>query len=287
MSQIMWIASYPRSGNTWMRVMLTNYLMNAPFSREETIDETVPDFHQILQGGMLNDLTKMGVAMASNNSVPILVKTHYLPSSAAMRQCGPMTSKVVYIVRNPRDVLLSSARYLGIVPSREESSREWARNFIAKRGYISWDDLTGTWSQNVSQWTSLSFLRQYFPDIQLLILRYEDIRSQPEGNLQQVVSFLGLDGATQLNRSRAAANNSSIEKMRALEEKIAASHGTGDHGNSVGGASRLGSSRWLVGQGLNNQSLEVFGQDIEAEYQQLIAADGEFSACAKQFGYAT
>lgn len=285
MSQIMWIASYPRSGNTWMRVMLTNYLMNASFSREETVDETVPDFHQILQGGLLNDLIKMG-AMASNNSIPLLVKTHYLPSAAAMRQCGPVTSKVVYIVRNPRDVLLSSARYWGIVPSREEKSREWARNFIAKRGNISWGDLTGTWSQNVQQWTSPSFLKQYFADIQLLALRYEDIRSQPGEKLHQVVSFLGLDGATQLNRSQVAADNSSIERMRALEEKIAASNRTENQENSAGGF-RFGSSRWLVGQGLNNQSLEAFGQDIEAEYQRLMAEDGEFSACAKQFGYAT
>lgn len=261
--------------------MLTSYLMNAPLNRDETIDETIPDFYHILHGGQLRDLIKMSTSVAFNNSIPLLVKTHYLPSSVAMRQCESVTGKAVYIVRNPRDVILSSARYAGIVPSHEKKSREWVRDFIAKRGDNSWPDLTGRWAQNVQQWTSLPLLRQYFPGIQLLAVRYEDIRSDPVGKLHQIVSFLGLDGATQRDRIQGAVDNSSIERMRALEDKVLERQGIKDPVSSAG------HQRRFVNQGLHNQSLTIFGEDIEAEYKRLITEDEEFYICAEQFGYVT
>lgn len=281
MSRITWIASYPRSGDTWTRFMLTSYLMNIALNHQETVEELIPDFHDVVQAGRVRDLIRMGTTMPSYDAIPLLVKTHYLPSTEIMRQCGPVTANALYIVRNPRDVLLSAARYGEITPSRDERSREWARNFIAKRGDVSWPGLTGSWSQNVHEWTSLPTLRQHLPGIRLLVLRYEDMRSDPAGKLNEIIGFLNPDAAIDKDRVLAAAENSSMERMRELENKVFARHEARDPGFSAK------NHRRFVGQGLHNQSLAIFGEDIEAEYERVAAEDSEFAACVKQFGYAS
>lgn len=261
--------------------MLTSYLMNAQLARGETIEDYIPDFHEIVGSDSLQSLVRMSTMLPSDGSMPLLVKTHYLPSAEVMRKCESVTSKAVYIVRNPRDVLLSAARFVGIVPSQDEKSRTWAKNFIANRGDPNWPDLTGTWPQNVHQWSSLKCVRQYFPDIQVLTVRYEDIRADTVGSLHQVLDFLDLGGPIDPDRVRSAVENSSIKNMRRLEEGNSRTVGAGEPGASGSPSLRF------VRQGLNNQSLAVFGADVEAAYQELLAADEEFSACAKQFGYDT
>ena len=63
MPLISWIASYPRSGNTWTRFMLTSYLMNAPLTSANVIEDTIPDFHFLVKTGCLHPLMKDGIEL--------------------------------------------------------------------------------------------------------------------------------------------------------------------------------------------------------------------------------
>jgi hypothetical protein len=278
-SQITWIASYPRSGNTWTRFMLTSYLMDTQITTPDAIENLIPDFHHLVRKGGLNWLTENDGPMPGGDSAPRLVKTHYRPSAEIMQQCGFMTEKVIYIVRNPRDVLLSAARFQGIIPSQGERSRRWAEDFIVNKGDFIWPDLTGTWPQNVHEWTTLTSVRQYFPAIEVLALRYEDMRADPIGKLYQIVEFLDLGTEVDSERVRRAVENSTIEIMRAFEERTRAAQ---DASGSDSGQRR--ETRY-INQGLRGQSLVAFGDDIEATFQLLMEEDKEFSPCARRFGY--
>jgi hypothetical protein len=195
-----------------------------------------------------------------------------------MQQCRTVSGKSIYIVRNPRDVMLSIARYIGIVPSQADSARGWAKKFIENRGDPNWPDVTGTWPQNVQEWASPARVRKYFPGTEVLTLRYEDLRADSVTKLHEILEFLEfphIDPA----RVRNVAESSSIEHMRALEEtKLASRRSMARRPVDV-------HQRRFVGQGMHNQSLTAFGADIEDAYQRLTTEDEEFAHCVRQFGY--
>lgn len=258
MSHINLIASYPRSGNTWMRVMLASYLINAPATERETIEEVTPDIRILLKGGRI---------FPESGSRARIVKTHFLPDVEVLRSYGPLTRKIIYLVRNPRDVIISSARFLGIGDTKREN---FAREFIANRGVPlfrarAW----GTWPQNVLEWTSATGSGRHFPNAETLTVRYEDMRSAPAKALHQVLEFLDLGEKIEADRVTTAVECSSLPRMRDAEEIIGP----------------RGLNGFYFGDGLRGQSLTVIGEGIEAAYQQLLREDDEFLRCAQQFGY--
>jgi LPS sulfotransferase NodH len=246
-----------------MRFLLATYLSDAPLASAEELAEKVPDFHRLIVTGSMAPRGQVG---------PVIMRTHFLPSKDIMRHHGPMTGKVLYLVRNPRDVLLSYARGRRIHAAEDERSRMWAKSFIESRGDPSAIGAIGTWPQNVREWTSLEEAREYYPNADLLTVRYEDLKADPVAKLAEIVEFLNLDAPGSQERLQRATENSSQAKMRALEE------------TTRPGGQQAREFPW-VGKGMSNQSLTGFGDDIEVAYKQLLEDDEEFSRCAKQFGY--
>ena len=59
MKKIIWIASYPKSGNTWMRYLLGNYFYNQNNNFNADIISNLKKFHlddKLLNKNVLNDL---------------------------------------------------------------------------------------------------------------------------------------------------------------------------------------------------------------------------------------
>jgi hypothetical protein len=246
--------------------MLACYLMGKPIDSRETLDVMVPDIHRLLPSGRI---------MPHYDAWPTIVKTHFLPDVEVMQSYRPLARKVVYLVRNPRDVLISSARLLGIEDDRR---RAFARSFIAGRGAENFRFLSfGTWPQHVRAWTSMDNVRRYFPHVtKIRIVRYESIRHDPAGELRGILEFLGFEeiGPDQVS---AAVGNSSLDKMKKTEEI-----------ERRGGVNRFHDKpvpARFINDGLQAQSLAVFGEDVEESYQDLLRYDDEFSRCARQFGY--
>lgn len=263
-----------------MRILLVSYMLDAPLDKAfGEIEELTPDFHHLVASGTLRSVINTGRATIPGiGSDSLFLKTHYLPSAAEMQQCAPLAHKAVYLVRNPRDVMISGARYMGVVPAQTDSARKWAKNFLASRGDCNWQDVTGSWPQNIQEWTTPALTRQYFPHLEVLTLKYEDVRADTVSRLHQILEFFefrDIDTA----RVRDAVKNSSLNDMRALEERNRASRRF--MGNQPIGAHQ----RRFVSQGLHDQSLSVFGADIEDAYRKLHSEDAEFSNCAKRFGY--
>jgi hypothetical protein len=263
MPSVAWIASYPRSGNTWMRVLLSNYLADAPEESPWKKMGRIPDVSDVLSGGRLFPDDK------STDSV--VMKTHFPPHDYVMQSYRASTSKIIYLVRNPRDVLHSSIPHLKISP---EHAADHARSFISNRGAPQWTASWGTWVSHVREWTDRENVSRCFPEADLIVVRYEDLRNDTIPTLQGILEFLAI-GPVDRARVQRAVENASLEKMRAAEKLMLST------------SQNLGKSIWVgpIGQGQQNQSLASLGNDVEIAYQQAVKHDPEFSDYLHRFGY--
>jgi hypothetical protein len=184
------LVSYPKSGNTWLRFMLTDLLgdRQADFDADSTV------------------VAEIGSHRAAPAVLPEggrLIKSHE-PYAGPQRRAY---RKVVYLVRDGRDVavsyyytLIRRGRY------QEGDFGPFLRSFL--NGEI---DGYGPWHRHVDSWLD-SPLRE---DGSLLLVKYEDLLKQPVQHLSGVVEFLGKPVAQE--RVEAAVDAHSAERMRERE----------------------------------------------------------------------
>lgn len=194
---IVWIASYPKSGNTWVRFVACNLL----FGRQDTaqsLNSLAPDIHET------------GADKIAAHSG--LVKTHFL-YSAAMPMAS-RTAAAIYVVRQPADVIVSNFHYAhrstgAGVASRSEFDR-YVDTFIQCRGDPRWAQHgMGGWEEHVRSWLGV---RHPFP---VLCIRYEDLSASPMKTCGALAKLLR-PGSSQMEIEQAVAN-ASFDRMRELE----------------------------------------------------------------------
>jgi hypothetical protein len=257
-----WISSYPKSGNTWVRILLAGYRQDRKVRLRwagdgfKNMDDTDPDLY---------DLFAEGRMLPVRDGHLLTVKTHLLASAEILRPYREVTSRVLYLIRNPRDIIPSAERFLQISAARRAA---FAGHFVAHRGWEGWRKVGfGTWPQHVQQWTSPEELRTYFPHAELCVLRYEDIKRDPVTSLCTMIEFLGLDTVPDLRRARRAVEHSALDKLRMAERPNP-------------------NKPRFFGPGLSGQPLTVYGAEIEQAYLRVLTDDPEFAACVQRFGYA-
>ena len=204
MNNIVWLASYPKSGNTWLRIFLNNLkspltedvsinrLEHIAFShsaRREIFDNILPFSSSMLKAEELrlyyNDVYK---SYSSDLKEKIFLKNHEAYTYTQGQEDFPneVTSSAIYIIRNPLEVACSYANHRGCTLDQSidfmNDSNYWiADEAISYKEQISQKLLS--WSDHVESWTS----DKKFP---LLILRYEDMMFKPFETFKQIVSFL-------------------------------------------------------------------------------------------------
>jgi hypothetical protein len=259
-----WLASYPKSGNTWARILLASYLRDRQvelrMAQLGRFDDAVPDLVSVLRTGRM---------LPVDRSQPLVVKTHFLPGMGIHDAYREATNKVIYLVRNPRDVIPSAERMLHLDP---EHRAGYAKHFIDHRGLVPWQRIGyGLWTESVLEWTSPERLRQHFPHADVLVMRFEDIKRDTAASLHAMVDFLGFDKEADPDRVRRAVQNSALDKMRDAERRDS--------------SLRHLELRPFFGQGLSGQSLAGYGEDIEEAYRRLLREDEEFGSLAGRYGY--
>jgi Sulfotransferase domain len=226
MGKIIWLASYPKSGNTWLRAFLHNLLRDPPEGydlnrmNDFTIGDTAVAWYVPLVGRPPGDWTfeevgrvrrKAHEAMTRAFPDNVFVKTH----SALMADAsGPLitlelTEGAIYVVRNPLDVAISYSHHLGQPIDRIitilNSSRAGNPN-TTKNVY----QVMGSWSEHVNSWTAR-------PHPALHVVRYEDMLNHPEKAFGGVASFLGLKPPRE--RLVRAIERCRFEELRQREEQ--------------------------------------------------------------------
>jgi len=225
---IYWLASYPKSGNTWMRILLTNYLRNVdePADINSLDGGPIASARQVFDdhvGVEASDLTqdeieryRPGVyAMISARATePLFLKVHdaytitpygdpLFPVSA--------TAGVLYLLRNPLDVAVSFAHHGGnpIEKVVKLMGKEDARlvdsphrlNSQLRQRLLSW-------SRHVTSWVDAPTLRVH-------VVRYEDMLSDAVDTFTRVIRFCGLDDSPA--RIARAVEFSRFDRLQAQE----------------------------------------------------------------------
>lgn len=194
---IVWIASYPKSGNTWVRFMACNLLFGSQESAEG-LNLLAPDIHE------------MGAHRLAAHSG--LVKTHF-PYSAAL-PLADRTAAAIYVVRHPADVLVSNFHYAqrsaGMANASRQEFDQYVERFIQFRGDPRWIELgMGSWEANVRSWLGR---RQPFP---VVALRFEALSADPKNSCQTMAQLIR-PGSTEVEID-AAVRNSCFDRLRELE----------------------------------------------------------------------
>jgi Sulfotransferase domain len=185
------LVSYPKSGNTWTRFLVANLLHPDEPVTFANIERIVPD-------NVKN--TRKELARIPR---PRIVKSH--------EYFDCRYKKLIYIVRDPRDIVVSYYHYHLKTRVIEDGFPlgEYVGRFL--RGEV---DAYASWNENVLSWLAT---RGESPDF--LLLRYEDMMANPLAELRKIAAFLGLQRSeTQL---ASAVERSSADRMRELEKKEA------------------------------------------------------------------
>lgn len=182
------LVSFPKSGNTWTRFLVANLRFPHEPATWANIDRLIPC--------MVATPTKDFDCTPR----PRIIKSH---------QCfDPRYPRVIYIVRDPRDVVVSQYHYSRKVRSIADDLPIEA--FVAR--FLAGETCPyGSWKQNVVTWLHASEKGSRF-----LLLRYEDIVAGTERELAKVVDFLQL--LVTPEQIAQAVERSSADRMRKLEE---------------------------------------------------------------------
>lgn len=197
---IYWLASYPRSGNTWVRMFLRAYMKgHCDINDHEDVVKGVhghlswqssaaPPVHYLTFDDRLDYLpAALKNTLYLANGSDVRLKTHDANAEVHGRSLIPkgVTKGGVYLVRDPRDVAISYAAYKGcsIDDAIEKMADE--THAIGPKDSYSWHFL-GKWSSHVMSWAS-----EIAPK-GVLCCRYEDMKTKPLVVFKAIIQAMGL-----------------------------------------------------------------------------------------------
>jgi hypothetical protein len=185
------LVSYGRSGSTWVRFLIGNLAYTDDPITFLNVESRIPDIY-VFPDRVLRRLPR-----------PRILKSH--------ESFDPRYNKIIYIVRDPRDLAVSLYHYdlkRGGIPEGYPIE-DFVRLFVAgSEKVISW----GAWGEHVLSWWSTRGDRDGF-----LLLRYEDILKEPQRELAKMASLLSID--VREEKLARAVELSSADRMRSLEKK--------------------------------------------------------------------
>ena len=225
MGNIVWLASYPKSGNTWLRAFLANLIANrpAPVPLAELPNygrlEAEPELYSRIAGRPSTELDftelcalrpQVHAAIAEAAAKTVFVKTH---SMAGVVDGVPLLTPQVsagsiYVVRNPLDVAISMSHHFGIDQdaaidylNNENSATENSEMFVT--------EFLGSWSQHVKSWADMESER-------VLILRYEDLLEKPAKWFGKIARMIGTEDRARVER---AIRHSDFRALAEMEKR--------------------------------------------------------------------
>lgn len=266
---ITWIASYPKCGNTWVRMLLSSIITGEGYGN--SIDTNL-----ILRG---SDTSKamydsFGVGLTSDDHLAkrerllelcsvakknLILKTHsaYLSKHALPLIPSEITSRAVLVVRNPLDAICSAMNHFGKTESEAVDLFSGASSTLVQTEK-QYSCIISSWDIFYSSWIAQK------KDFPVLIIRYEDLHLDAVGCCETLCSFLELDMYKGNIAPAVAANN--FKLVKEAESKFGFSERP-------------------------NQSLSFFNRGEVGQFRDYLSKDcishvvGKFDKTMRAFGY--
>lgn len=174
------LVSFPKSGNTWVRFLLTHLLFPEADVKMDTIDRFIPDVYS-------------ANALANAAKSPRVIKTHH-----ALLSDYP---KSIYIVRDYRDVMVSYYHYQVAAGEFSGTFSEYLRNTQPLHPF-------GTWADHVR--AAYAFREQH-PE-RILIVHYEQLLDDTVAELRRIAAFTERTGTSDPQRAAERASFKQLQK---------------------------------------------------------------------------
>ena len=224
--QIVWLASYPKSGNTWMRLFMASYLSGAS---EVDINKDLHANYQCNNGHLAALIAKKPVEQFSKidaarvrvgvqrifarNPTQLFVKTHVAVAAPhGYPTFDPQsTAASVVVLRNPLAVLPSYARHMGI--TLDEAVEAMDNTLTTQGGGTSGSPATlmSSWSSFTRSWIAAR------PMLNATYVKYEEMKADPTKAFSSVLGHLRI--AVDQARLQAAIEATDFEKLKAQDLK--------------------------------------------------------------------
>ena len=235
MKKIIWISSYPKSGNTWMRFLISNYFFNNTNEFNFQIaDNTILMFPQLSLMKKIVDkktlienpfnITKYWLDLQKQVSIDggnvVFFKNHNALISIEKNDFTNMdlTLAAIYIVRDPRDVVISYAHYKNesydkVISDLCDKKLFYNISSIDNFPYI---EILGSWSYHYKSW------KFGMPDMPRVIIKYEDLLKDCIGQFNNTIDFLSkiLNHKKDNNKIQFSVENSEFSLLQEGEKKF-------------------------------------------------------------------
>ena len=224
--RIIWIASFPKSGNTWARILLAYYFLPKDAGldinsiHKFTLSDMRRDFFEKANGGPIENLSFDEWLALRSKVIPLIARSkpnlHFVKTHCALAKVKGVslippscTAGALYFLRNPFDVALSYARHLSVDVDLAIDRMCNAENTNGSLQGIR--EPIGRWDGHVETWTANTGLH-------LKVFRYEDFLSDTESQAKQMLSFLGAQ--VDLGKLRWAVRKASFKSLQKQETEL-------------------------------------------------------------------
>lgn len=264
---VTWLASYPKSGSTWLRFICFHLVNDRSPTDSRELDAHI--------NSRTTDLADRPGAF---------VKTH--AAVDALGDLLPLSRTAIYVHRHPLDVLCSALNYDMLTGGADLSMRadaasrdSWIEGYLAEGGHPPWRRspyFAGSWTENVESWTGGAAL-PFVP----LTLSYDDLADRPDETILRIADHIGL--ACDPARARRCAEATGFQALRRFEEReLAAARASGAPQGRFSGEARLRAA---------SEGLRFFNSGRSGGFRDILTAEqirrgrNAFGPAAEALGY--
>lgn len=271
--KIWWLASYPKSGNTWVRMFLNAYMSGFPLDINSGFQyasgDNNPGYFQSVYCRPVTELTHpeqiyirpaaLMTAISLSACKHVCLKTHHAKVKVDDIPLFPpkVSAGGVYIIRDPRDIAISFADHL-------DSSIDETIAHMNEMEYVNEHSdshlihVLTTWSIHVDTWTVKN------KDIPVTVIKYEDMLRRPEHEFTRILKALGVEKIDN-RRLRFALEQTTFKNLQQLETN--------------NGFRELGKGRKFFRKGKANQWKKILTSE------QIETIEQDHGEVMKRYGY--
>ena len=235
---IVWIASYPKSGNTWVRTLINQIIQSDSLEKDNVFKnlKSIPNYP--LKSHYKNILDNINLDKLTGKDLKNITLKNWLSTQRIINSSGKVnflkthtmlckiniekkdffftdklnTYGVIYIVRDPRNVISSFKNFLSYDDIEETFEVLTNANMWIDSDNIRMPQFISSWGNNYNSWKN-------FPNF--LLIKYEDLIINPERELNKIINYLNKFIKISLENIKInkIIENSSFNNLKKLENE--------------------------------------------------------------------